>query len=164
MCTQGDGISFKSLGAILENMEKNGWAADNLAFGSGGALLQKLNRDTLKCAFKCSSIVINGQEREVYKAPVTDPGKKSKKGRLTLEKRAYPKDQAEMESAGVFGAHQPELVGTEQILTICEGKGDAAKDMLVEVYKDGVLLVDQKFADIRKRADVDGGPFGGGSA
>ena len=37
-------------------MTKNGWAADNLAFGSGGALLQKLNRDTQKCAFKCCSI------------------------------------------------------------------------------------------------------------
>ena len=32
------------------------WAAENVAFGSGGALLQKLNRDTQKCAFKCSEI------------------------------------------------------------------------------------------------------------
>merc|ERR1712054_740410 len=53
---QGDGISYETLGAILEAMSSKGWAADNLAFGSGGALLQKLNRDTQKCAFKCSEI------------------------------------------------------------------------------------------------------------
>jgi hypothetical protein len=46
---QGDGISYETLGAILDAMAASGWAADNLAFGSGGALLQKLNRDTQKC-------------------------------------------------------------------------------------------------------------------
>lgn len=44
-----------------------GFAADNMVFGSGGALLQKLNRDTFKCAFKCSEITVNGQTREVFK-------------------------------------------------------------------------------------------------
>merc|ERR1712013_147679 len=62
-----------------------GYAAENINFGSGGALLQKLNRDTFKCAFKCSSITINGKEREVFKDPITDNGKASKKGRLTLQ-------------------------------------------------------------------------------
>ena len=109
-------------GAILDNMSKNGWAADNLVFGSGGALLQKLNRDTQKCAFKCCSITINGVEREVFKDPITDPGKKSKKGKLTLQKIVYPDDQATLEAMGVFGAHDPTLVGTEQIATICEAK------------------------------------------
>ena len=158
---QGDGVSLESLKEILGNMTKNGWAADNLAFGSGGALLQKLNRDTQKCAFKCSAITINGEAREVFKDPITDPGKKSKKGRLSLQKVTYPSSQAEMEAAGIFGKHDPELSGTERIVTICEGKGDPAKDMLVEVFKDGELLVDQKFSEVRQRADVPGGPFGG---
>ena len=59
---QGDGISYETLGAILENMKKHKWSADNLAFGSGGALLQRLDRDTQKCAFKCSYAVIDGKE------------------------------------------------------------------------------------------------------
>ena len=42
-------------------MKKLEWSADNIAFGSGGALLQKLNRDTQKCAFKCSFAVVNGE-------------------------------------------------------------------------------------------------------
>ena len=50
-----------------------------------GALLQKLNRDTQKCAYKCSYAVINGKGVNIFKTPITDMGKKSKKGRLTLE-------------------------------------------------------------------------------
>ena len=37
------------------------WSADDVAFGSGGALLQKLHRDTQKCAYKCSYAIINGK-------------------------------------------------------------------------------------------------------
>ena len=59
---QGDGISYETLGAILENMKANKWSAENLAFGSGGALLQRLDRDTQKCAYKCSYAVCNGKE------------------------------------------------------------------------------------------------------
>lgn len=38
------------------------WSAVNIAFGTGGALMQKINRDTQKCAFKCSSITVDGVE------------------------------------------------------------------------------------------------------
>ena len=59
---QGDGISYESLGEILEAMKDAGWSADNIVFGSGGALLQKMDRDTQKCAFKCSQVIVNGEE------------------------------------------------------------------------------------------------------
>jgi len=129
---QGDGISYESLGEILQAMEDAGYAADNLTFGSGGALLQKVNRDTQKCAFKCSEITHkNGTTTLVYKDPISDHGKKSKMGRLTLEKDAQ----------GNF-------------VTTTEGKGDAAKDILVEVFRDGAMLKEYNFADIRTRAQI----------
>merc|ERR1719356_1107364 len=81
---QGDGVDIKSLEVVLQAMKDNNWGADNLAFGSGGALLQKMHRDTQKCAFKCSYALIKGKDVDVVKDPITDPGKKSKKGRLTL--------------------------------------------------------------------------------
>ena len=59
---QGDGISYETLEAILMNMKNHNWSADNAAFGSGGALLQRLDRDTQKCAFKCSYAIINSKE------------------------------------------------------------------------------------------------------
>ena len=33
---QGDGISYETIGAILERMKENKWSADNLVFGCGG--------------------------------------------------------------------------------------------------------------------------------
>ena len=66
-------------------MEK-GWSADNIGFGSGGGLLQKLNRDTQKCAFKASYISDNYGGQIVYKKPIDAPFKLSKKGRMTLTK------------------------------------------------------------------------------
>ena len=47
----------------------------------GGALLQKVDRDTMKFAFKCSAIQIGGEWRDVYKDPATDHGKRSMKRR-----------------------------------------------------------------------------------
>merc|ERR1719174_780042 len=82
---QGDGVDWETIPAILESLKSAGFAADNMVFGSGGALLQKVNRDTFKCAFKCSEITIAGKAREVFKDPITDSGKASKKGRLTLQ-------------------------------------------------------------------------------
>ena len=59
---QGDGVSYESMDSILKAVEAAGWSAENLAFGSGGALLQKLNRDTQKCAYKASLAIVNGKE------------------------------------------------------------------------------------------------------
>jgi nicotinamide phosphoribosyltransferase len=52
-------------------------------FGSGGALLQKVDRDDLKFAQKASSILVDGVWKGIAKDPVTDHGKKSKEGVLT---------------------------------------------------------------------------------
>eukprot|EP00913_Durusdinium_trenchii_P024278 g22793.t1 len=73
----------REVGCAVRDIGKE--PGDNIAFGSGGALLQKLNRDTFKCAFKCAEITINGESRDVFKDPITDKGKASKKGRLTLQ-------------------------------------------------------------------------------
>ena len=81
----GDGINQLIIRSILGVVvDMNGWSADNLAFGMGGALLQQLDRDTQKFAMKCSAAEINDVWVDVFKDPVTDPGKKSKAGRVTL--------------------------------------------------------------------------------
>jgi nicotinamide phosphoribosyltransferase len=81
---QGDGINHQMIHAILAVMDLNGYSADNVAFGQGGALLQQVNRDTLQFAMKCSAAYINGRWIDVYKDPITSSSKKSKKGRLKL--------------------------------------------------------------------------------
>lgn len=123
---QGDGIDYLTLGEILEVMKKAGWSADNIAFGSGGGLLQKIDRDTQKFAFKCCAIEIEGEWRDVIKDPITDPGKKSKAGKLALVKEK--------------GAYKtvPAQYGLDNVLK--------------PVFWDGVLLVEQTLAEIRERA------------
>lgn len=82
----GDGITPKTIEEILKWFTANGYSSDNFAFGSGGDLMQNVNRDTQKFAIKCSSIDVNGISRDVFKDPITDPGKVSKKGKLNLFK------------------------------------------------------------------------------
>jgi len=79
---QGDGVNLESIQRILEVMMANRWSTENITFGMGGALLQQLDRDTQKFAMKASAVRVNGEWRDVYKDPITDPGKRSKKGVL----------------------------------------------------------------------------------
>lgn len=80
----GDGINRRSMKPILQMVVDIKWSVSNIAFGSGGGLLMDVNRDVQKWAFKCSSATINGQLVDVCKDPITDPGKRSKTGRLDL--------------------------------------------------------------------------------
>ncbi len=79
---QGDGIDHNTIASILAIMRNRRWSADNITFGSGGALLQKMDRDTYNFAFKCSEVVVNGKSRPVFKDPITQHDKKSKSGRF----------------------------------------------------------------------------------
>lgn len=85
---QGDGVCYETIVKVLEAMAGAGWCSDNVTFGSGGALLQRMDRDTQRCAYKCCLAVVGGERVDVFKDPVTDPGKASKKGDVTLVKEA----------------------------------------------------------------------------
>jgi nicotinamide phosphoribosyltransferase len=78
----GDGITPLVIDEILHQMKKMGYSAENFAFGSGGDLMQNVNRDTCKFVIKCSAIKVNGKWEDVYKDPITDQSKKSLKGRV----------------------------------------------------------------------------------
>jgi len=125
---QGDGICLSSIEAILVEMTKRGLSADNIAFGMGGELLQKVNRDTQKFAMKASAVCVNGVWRDVFKDPITDSGKRSKKGRLALVKN----------SEGQYQTIREQDLGQQQ-------------NQLRVVYRNGALLVDDSLAKIRAR-------------
>lgn len=82
---QGDGINRHSIEEICQSVKAHGYSLENVAFGMGGGLLQQVNRDTLKFAYKCSSVVVDGVQRDVFKDPVGEPFKRSKAGRLDLQ-------------------------------------------------------------------------------
>ena len=126
---QGDGVNPHTIAEVLEAIAKLGFSAENVAFGMGGALLQQVNRDTQKFAYKCSQVTIDGQHIPVFKDPATDPGKRSKPGRLDLVKRE-----------GQF------------VTMALKGEQQAADSQLVAVYENGQLLTDYPFDTVRARA------------
>ncbi|MCP2091544.1 UNVERIFIED_ORG: nicotinamide phosphoribosyltransferase [Paraburkholderia sediminicola] len=134
---QGDGVNPDSIGAILAAMDEAGFAADNIVFGMGGALLQQINRDTQRFAMKCSAIRLGDEWHDVRKDPVTDAGKRSMKGRLTLLVNRHT------------GEYRTATLPVEWNDRTVEGDWDEA---LVTVFDSGKLLVDAAFSEIRKRA------------
>nr|XP_009292044.2 uncharacterized protein si:dkey-145c18.2 [Danio rerio] len=131
---QGDGIDIDSLQDILEGIKKHGWSIENIGFGSGGALLQKLNRDMLSCCFKCSYAVTNGVPINVFKDPIADPTKKSKKGRLSLHRTP-----------------------SGSLVTLEEGSGslgEYGEDLLQTVFRNGKIIKTYTFNEVRENAEL----------
>jgi nicotinamide phosphoribosyltransferase len=132
---QGDGVNELSIRSILGAFMAMGWSADNIAFGMGGALLQIVNRDTQRFAMKCSSIQIDGVWQDVVKDPVTDSGKRSKGGRVTL-----------WQSGGEFASGvRPPSGWTDR------GFGGWT-EALQTVFRDGQIIREYDFAEVRANA------------
>ncbi|HEY6248924.1 MAG TPA: nicotinate phosphoribosyltransferase [Candidatus Angelobacter sp.] len=126
---QGDGVNYWTIQDTLTAMMRAGWSADNITFGMGGALLQQLNRDTQKFAFKTSAVTINGEDHPVYKDPVDGHDKVSKRGRLALRR----------------------INGRSSTQSVTRQNGDA-RDLLRTVFKDGEVLLTQTVDEIRELA------------
>ena len=126
----GDGMYFDRYKDILETMEKMGYANTNLVIGIGGLLLQQHNRDDLGFAFKATYAEINGVATELFKDPITDPGKKSHKGLMKLVK-----------------------LSSGEYVTLDQQEDDEGGE-LVEVFKDGKVVREYTLEEIRERSNV----------
>ena len=128
----GDGIKSEDvIFELLKKLKDHRYSAENLAFGMGGGLLQKVDRDTQKFAMKCSAVVADGKCIEVYKEPITDPGKNSKKGFLDLQR----------DVKGKFYTKESPY------------DGDEIGSCLRVVYENGELLNDDSLDDIKARLE-----------
>jgi nicotinamide phosphoribosyltransferase len=135
----GDGISSPGVIAeIYQTLKENGYSADNLVVGMGGGLLQKNDRDTQKFAIKCSHGIVNGEERDVYKDPITDSGKKSKRGKICLYRCAK---ESEVLYATSSYTEDPEfkINASHATFTPC----------MQTVFENGELRNEQSFEDIK---------------
>jgi nicotinamide phosphoribosyltransferase len=129
---QGDGVNPVSIHEICQSLKDKGFSTSNIAFGIGGALLQKIDRDTMKFAYKCSAIVRDGKLVDVYKQPITDSGKSSKKGRLDLIRDEN---------------------GEYKTVVLPDATTIAAENSEMQtVFENGEVLVDDNLEAIRRRA------------
>lgn len=133
---QGDGINYESIKAIFAALKDEKISAENLVLGMGGALLQKLDRDTQKFALKCSYAEVAGEGVSVEKHPkeLDEDGnlitsfKKSKGGQLKLIKE---------------NKHF-QTVGIEEV----------GKDLLETVFENGALIRTRTFEEVRANATL----------
>lgn len=121
-----DQISYITVEKILKACLKKKYSATNLVFGMGGQLLQKLDRDTQKFAYKVSLAEVDKTLVSVQKQPSGAKGKQSKSGYLDLirTKQGY--------KTVVNKTHAP--------------RKDSALRL---VFENGKLLVDDNLATIR---------------
>lgn len=107
----GDGINELTISSILRQMvDMLGYSADNFAFGMGGALLQKVDRDTYGWAQKACAVSNGFEWRDIFKDPVTDPGKVSRKGNQRTEKMKLRYDCGMMYNIDSFSKIQQRIL------------------------------------------------------
>ncbi|UTS52104.1 nicotinamide phosphoribosyltransferase [Synechococcus phage BUCT-ZZ01] len=143
---QGDGIEIDTIRSICIGLKLKGFSIDNIAFGMGGALLQIVNRDDQKFAIKCSAIKVNNVWRDVFKDPITDPGKRSKAGRVTTRRKADGTLYASVVGWSDKGIEDP--IALESVYEL-----GIAQEFESATWKVPYIR-EQSFADIRQRAEV----------
>lgn len=117
----GDGMYLERFEKTLETMKQLGYSAENLVIGVGG-ILRNHTRDTLGAAFKATCVCRNGVWTPIMKDPVTDQGKKSYKGFVSVIKE------------------------DGQYKTV---EGGHPEDLLQTVFKDGQLVKDFTWQEIK---------------
>lgn len=126
----GDAITLRRCEDICEQLKQKGFASTNVVYGIGSYTYQYNTRDTFGFALKSTLCVINGDEKQIFKNPKTDSGiKKSQKGKVLV----FMKDGE---------------------LTFSDGhylKDNLSTDLLEPVFKDGKILKETSFEEVRKR-------------
>lgn len=126
----GDAITLRRADEIMSLLSGKGFASTNVIFGIGSFTYQFNTRDTFGWALKSTLCVINGVEKMIFKDPKTDDGiKKSQKGRVAVFRNGN-------DFNFVDGFNLNDKI---------------EDDCLREVFRNGLLLIDEKFSDIRKR-------------
>lgn len=135
---QGDGVNHQQIELLLDALKVNGWSTENIAFGMGAGLLQKLNRDTESFAYKICEITRQdwkwGDEYKhipTRKTVTTDPTKASKGGDLDLIRNEKGKFQT---------------IDRREIET-------PSPSALIKVFENGQITARYTFENIRKRAN-----------
>lgn len=127
----GDSITTERAEQICKRLTEKGFASTNVVLGIGSFTYQFNTRDTFGFAMKATSVVVNGERREIFKDPITDDGvKKSAKGlvKVILENNEY--------------------VLIDEVTEAEEKEGE-----LKVIYKDGNFYNNVTIEEIRKRTN-----------
>lgn len=121
---QGNALESSTLSSVLEQTRKAGFAVDNLLWGTGGYWLQKLDGSLNHNGFGWSTLAAT--------CSGSDPSEADKV----------------LKSSRVILVKEGDTWTTQNA-----SEGDPSRDNLVEVYRNGRLLVDHSLEAIRKRSE-----------
>lgn len=127
----GDAITYERADEILKRLASKGFASSNIVFGIGSFTYAYNTRDTFGHALKSTLVVINGEEKQIFKAPKTDDGTKySQRGRVAVRR------------------------GSDGALFWTDGHRldeHVAGSLLEDVFRDGTVLRFEKWSDVKAR-------------
>lgn len=124
----GDSITLQRAQAILEGLERKGFASSNIVFGIGSYTYQHVTRDTFGFAMKATHAIVNGVDIPMFKEPKTDSGtKKSARGLLKVDENL-------------------------NLIQNCTQE-ESNEGLLKTVFFDGKLEKETSLAEIRNRID-----------
>ena len=143
---QGDGVCLSSISALMGKLVYGlNYSADAVFFGSGGANLQKMDRDTLKFAQKACAILVQEDSSDsddpdliwkgVSKDPITDSGKRSKEGVLTTIRH------------NITGEYSAFSLNTGVVPV-------GFTDAMMMVYQSGILYNETTLSEMRGRSAI----------
>lgn len=137
-CIYGDSITLERAEEICKRLKDKGFASSNIVFGVGSFTYQYNTRDTFGFALKATYVIVNGEERLIFKNPKTDNGvKKSQRGLVNVIRN---EDGKLVFTDGFYKADY-------------DAEQEVNPTLLETVFKDGKLLRDESLAEIRARLD-----------
>lgn len=125
----GDSITTERAENICQRLYEKGFATTNVVLGIGSYTYQFNTRDTFGFAMKATSVVVNGERREIFKDPITDDGvKKSAKGLVKID-----------------------LINNEYALVDQVNEAQEKEGELLKIYENGQFINSVGLQEIRDR-------------
>lgn len=129
----GDSITLERCRLICDELERKGFASSNIVYGVGSFSYQYNTRDTFSQALKATYAEVDGEERLLFKDPITDDGtKRSQRGMVFVSNT--------MNGIIFADGFTPEKIQEIRGLNLLE-----------PVFENGKLIRDESLSDIRKR-------------
>ncbi|TXH11893.1 MAG: nicotinate phosphoribosyltransferase [Spirochaetes bacterium] len=133
----GDAMNYDRIQNICARLEAKGFSIESMVFGLGSYGYQYQTRDTFGFAMKATNVTIDGEDRAIFKDPVTDSGlKKSLKGRIQVMNHSV---------RGLVSVDD-DYPRTREALNETGG------DLLETVWKDGKFMKTYSFDEVRANA------------
>ena len=136
-CIYGDAITLERAEQICERLESKGFASSNIVLGIGSYTYNMNTRDTFGFALKTTYALENGNDRMLFKDPITDDGvKKSQKGMVSVFRDINTNKITYKDGYTWYTKHQNNC--------------DNFEEMLKTVFKNGTLIKEISLSEIRQ--------------